>query len=63
MAVFIEYANVHIHRIWSYKQLMPTVFGIGLSPLAQLGITAIVSMWLTRKVLYERGIFSREEGS
>jgi hypothetical protein len=60
MAVLIEYANVHVHRIWSYKQLMPTAFGIGLSPLAQLSTTAIVAMWLTKKVLYEKGIFLKK---
>lgn len=29
---------------WSYKKLMPTIFGIGLSPLIQLFTTSIVSL-------------------
>ncbi len=34
---------------WAYESYMPTIFGIGLTPLIQLFTTAIVSLWLAKK--------------
>ena len=35
---------------WTYSSLMPTVFGIGLSPLIQLAVTGLISLIITRKL-------------
>ena len=37
---------------WKYTALMPTIFGIGLSPLVQLAITGSLSIFLTAKFFY-----------
>lgn len=58
IAVFIEYMNVNIRGIWSYKESMPTIFGIGLSPLVQLSATAVLAFLLTKTIVYGRGILS-----
>lgn len=51
-AVFIELRAVIIHNTWSYQPAMPTVFGIGLSPLVQLAVTGPLSFWITGRLLY-----------
>ena len=33
---------------WSYTNLMPTIFGIGISPLIQLFTTAILGLWIIK---------------
>lgn len=35
---------------WAYTSLMPTIFGIGFSPLVQLFTTAIISLLLNKKL-------------
>ena len=45
IAVIIELANLHLGR-WSYTDAMPTVFGIGISPLVQLAVTSILSLYM-----------------
>jgi len=50
-AAFIESTKAIMLRTWSYNHLMPTVFGIGLSPLLQLSITGLLTCWLARKIL------------
>ena len=57
VAAVIEILSVFYYQRWVYKELMPTVFGIGISPLSQLSITGLISVWLTRKVLYGKGLF------
>jgi hypothetical protein len=52
VAAGIEYERVFVLKTWSYGQLMPTIFGIGVSPLAQLGVTAVLSFMLTRRFLF-----------
>lgn len=47
VAVFIEIRALMIGR-WAYKAAMPTVFGIGLSPLLQLAATGILSLVVVR---------------
>jgi uncharacterized membrane protein len=54
LAAFIEYRKVFILKIWSYTALMPTLFGIGISPLVQLPATGLLAFWLTRKLLYQK---------
>ena len=44
IAIFIELAALRIGK-WTYTAFMPTVFGIGLTPLVQLFITAINSIF------------------
>jgi hypothetical protein len=57
IAAIIEYERVFISKIWSYNALMPTLFGIGLSPLLQLSVTGLITFLLTRAILYRREIY------
>lgn len=57
IAAFIEYRGVFLLDKWGYNLIMPTIFGIGLSPLVQLSITGILSLWTTKKLIYEKGIY------
>jgi hypothetical protein len=50
LAVAIEVKGVHLLHLWQYSNIMPTVFGLGLSPLVQLAITGLSAMWLTRQI-------------
>lgn len=50
IAAVIEYRRVFITMTWRYNQFMPTIFGIGLSPLFQLSITGVTTFWLTRRI-------------
>lgn len=59
IAVVIEYRKVFVLKIWEYNQFMPTLFGFGVSPLLQLGITGMLAFWLTRRLLYQKGIYFR----
>jgi len=43
LAIIIEYINLRIGR-WAYTSYMPTILGIGVSPLVQLAVTSIVSL-------------------
>ena len=54
LAAAIEYSKVFVTRTWSYNRLMPTIFGLGLSPLLQLGMTGLWAFWLSGRVLYQR---------
>jgi len=51
VAAIIEYIRVVILKTWSYNPIMPTIFGIGLSPLLQLSLTGLMAYWLTHKIL------------
>jgi hypothetical protein len=57
VAAIIEILSLFYFHRWAYKKLMPTVLVIGISPLIQLSITGLISVWLTRKVLYGNGLF------
>lgn len=50
IAVAIEIKGVYVFSQWSYNELMPTIFGIGISPLLQLAVTGLISVWLIRKI-------------
>jgi hypothetical protein len=54
LAASIEYRRVFMTRTWSYNRLMPTIFGLGLSPLLQLSSTGLWAFWLSGRVLYQR---------
>ena len=56
IGAFIEYRAIFLQQRWSYNAIMPTIFGLGLSPLLQLSMTGIVALWLTKRLLYGKGI-------
>ena len=47
-AIFIE-IRASIQGRWHYNQFMPTIFGIGLTPLVQLFTIALLALWLIRR--------------
>jgi len=51
IAAIIEIKAFFLEQ-WAYTSLMPTIFGIGLSPLVQLAVTGALSMFVTSKVFY-----------
>lgn len=53
----IEYRAIFILKKWSYNPLMPTILNMGVSPLVQLSTTGILAVWLTRELLYKKGIY------
>ena len=53
VAILIELWALGIDR-WAYKEIMPTVFGIGLSPLVQLGLTGVISLGVVSYFLRKR---------
>jgi len=53
IALIIEYKALYIFNQWQYNELMPTIFGIGLSPLVQLSITGLFAIWLTKKLIQD----------
>ena len=54
LAAAIEYRKVIVTGAWSYGRLMPTFFGLGLSPLLQLSVTGLWAFWLSGRVLHQR---------
>ncbi len=50
IAIFIEYRALNEGR-WAYSQLMPTLWGIGISPLIQLPLLALVTYEMTLRVI------------
>ncbi len=57
VAAIIEYLSVFYYHRWKYTEEMPTIFGIGISPLCQLSVTGLLAVWLSRELLYGKGIF------
>ena len=49
VAIFIEVKNLNLGR-WEYTATMPTLFGIGISPLIQLAFTGIISLIFIKQV-------------
>ena len=49
-----EWYNVYRAGTWSYTELMPTIFGIGLSPLLQWLILPIVMVIAYRRICEKR---------
>jgi hypothetical protein len=54
VAAAIEYRRVFVTSTWSYNHLMPSLFGLGISPLLQLSATGLWAFWLTGRVLCQR---------
>ena len=52
----IEYRAIFYTHRWLYRKTMPTIFGVGLSPLLQLSVTGILAVWLTREILFGKGL-------
>ena len=50
-AIIIEYKGVYLLKQWSYSNLMPTIFGIGLSPLIQLAVIGIIAIYTTKRLI------------
>jgi len=46
-----EFINLNLGR-WQYTELMPTIFGVGLSPLLQLAVTGGISLVIFRKIAH-----------
>ena len=44
-AVFVELKAAYLGK-WVYTEAMPTIFGIGISPLLQLAVTASLALWV-----------------
>ena len=51
IAFLIEYNAIFIAQKWAYTNLMPTFFGIGVSPLAQLAITGLATFHFVKKMI------------
>ena len=49
-ALLIEVGAVYLLAEWSYSRLMPTLFGIGVSPLLQLLVTALMSIGIMKVI-------------
>ena len=49
-AVIIEIRALMLN-LWSYNSYMPTILGIGLTPLIQLSITGIITLFFIKKFL------------
>jgi len=51
VAAFIETRALKTRR-WEYKKAMPTILGLGLSPLLQLALTGILTLIVMRPAFY-----------
>jgi len=49
IAIFIEMINLNLGRL-EYTLAMPTLFGIGISPLIQLALTGIISLIFIKQI-------------
>ncbi|MBI4448834.1 hypothetical protein HY641_02290 [Candidatus Woesearchaeota archaeon] len=50
IAAMIELKALYLKQ-WVYTDMMPTIFGMGFSPLIQLAVTGAISIFLTSKFL------------
>jgi hypothetical protein len=48
-AILIEIINLSLGR-WAYKEIMPVIFGVGVSPLLQLATTGVLSLLILKKL-------------
>ena len=53
VAVLIEVRALYFTGKWSYNEYMPAIFTIGLTPLIQLSLTALISIWVARRLIYK----------
>lgn len=57
VAAIIEYLSIFYYHRWKYNEEMPTISGIGISPLFQVSVTGLLAVWLIRELLYGKGLF------
>ena len=50
IAILIEIVNLHLGR-WSYTDAMPTLLGIGVSPLVQLAVTGTLTLNIVKRIV------------
>ncbi len=48
---FNELLNIYYLQRWVYNQDMPIILGVGLSPLLQLPITAVLSIFVAKRII------------
>lgn len=58
IATIIELRAFSLNR-WEYTSLMPTLFGLGISPIVQLSVTGVISIWLINRLFYKKGYFTK----
>jgi len=46
LAVFIEYKGIYLLQKWSYLEAMPTIVTLGVSPLAELAVTGLITFYV-----------------
>jgi hypothetical protein len=51
LTVIVEAVNVYVLRRWSYTPYMPTVLGLGLTPLLQWLVLPPLNVWLAARHL------------
>ncbi len=49
VAIIIEAKALYLNQ-WSYNELMPTVFSVGISPLVQLALTGLLVFYIVSKL-------------
>ena len=49
ITVLLEVLNVHVWHRWAYAAAMPTLLGVGVSPLLQWIIVPLLALWLTQR--------------
>lgn len=54
IAVVVEYRQGIMLQRWTYNKHMPTIFGIGLTPMIQLSTTGLLSFLLTKRLIYQK---------
>ena len=50
ISIIIEIRGVYLLNRWSYNTYMPTIMGIGISPLIQLAVTSLLALFIVRKL-------------
>lgn len=53
VAVIIE-AKALFFQQWNYNEFMPTIFGMGISPLIQLSIIGVISLHISSYFFYKK---------
>jgi hypothetical protein len=51
VTILLEWLNVHVWQRFAYAPSMPTVFGVGLTPLIQWLVLPPVALWLAARHL------------
>ncbi len=49
ISILIEVISINLGS-WAYRETMPVIFGIGLSPLVQLSVTSILSLFIFLRI-------------